>query len=246
MDSKNSGYRLHPKNDVPDLIRTRCYRLEPGRRRRLARPSAVLGEPIRVALSLSFGLGRSTCQGSFWMRSAWKNGLGRQGVPDALGGVRVKQVAGARSECRGGVAWVVHPAPLQRQAPAADAACELVPQSFQVLYAFVQPTAPAPRQQGPICTIRRPVLRQHRQCLANLVERKADTLTSLDKGHPTEGAAYKPATASGIALSIDQTLGLVEAKGRRRQPAPLRQPPNRQQVGLRGQFSKIMLDFKCT
>src|SRR5688500_3518298 len=136
------------------------------------------------------------------------------GAAPPRSGRRVDQAAGAGALPAHLVARVRHRAPVQRQAPAADAVAEVVAQVLQVADPGVEPLLPLPCQLQPVVPGRRAAVRQRREHPGDLRERDPDPLPDPDQRDPPERvAAVATLVAAGPAAG-DQPLLLVEVQRR--------------------------------
>ena len=108
----------------------------------------------------------------------------------------------------------------QRQAAAADASGQAVPQVLERADPLVEVAAPGRGQPGPVPRGGRPALGQRVQGGLDLGQRDADTLRGADERHPAQHGPRIAPLVAGRPAGGDQTPGLVEVqRGDRRAAA---------------------------
>jgi len=103
---------------------------------------------------------------------------------------------------------------VQRQASAADALSQPIPEALKLGNAFVDAAAPTAGELGPIRTFRDSPFGQLPQFYGDLVERHSDPLSEHDKSNPPEHCPLITAVARGGTLRLDQPFFFVEPKSR--------------------------------
>ena len=144
------------------------------------------------------------------------------------GALVTQDVAGAGAELGGDVVGVPDRARLERQAPAADAAVEVLTQPLQRRDLLVETWAPARRQVGPVVAVRRAPLGQQLERRLDLGERQPDLLGDADEADPAQHVGVIAAVIGVRPVRRDQPVFLVEPQGRRGDPGPGRDLPDRE------------------
>ena len=119
---------------------------------------------------------------------------------------------GSRTSRRRTIARIGKPAPIQREAAAANALCQSIAQQLKFANAPVDPDPPGFRQARPVSRRRNPAIREPVQLGADLGKREPDSLCENDEGDP---AQYRPPEAAltrfAVPFGSDQSSLLVEA-----------------------------------
>src|SRR5205823_14411739 len=103
---------------------------------------------------------------------------------------------------------------LQREASAADARVQPVPESDERIDLAVQAFAPGPRDLRPVGARRRPRGGQSRERRTHLVEREAHVLRSADESEAPQDTPLVAALTTFGPPREDQTFSLVEPQSR--------------------------------
>jgi hypothetical protein len=125
-----------------------------------------------------------------------------------------EQVARPGAEFGGGVPGVPEPAHGERQAPAPDAAGEVVAQPGEHCDLFVESRSPGLGEVSPIGGGRRARVGQLGERGTDLAERQPDALGGADEAHPAQHVGVVLAVPGDGALGADQPLVFVEPEGR--------------------------------
>ncbi len=120
------------------------------------------------------------------------------------------QVARPWTEVGGAVARVAEPAPVERQAAAADAGVELVAQALEEADALLQHRSPGGGKPLPVARAEAVVSGQGGQGLADLLESEPHPLGDLDERHPPEDGSAEPALPAVGPVRPDESPLLVE------------------------------------
>src|SRR5207248_3623761 len=110
-------------------------------------------------------------------------------------------------------------AAIDRQAAAADARGHPVADCLQRCNPTVEIVAPATREPFPVAAGRRSARRQRVERSADLLERDSRSSTGLDESDPPQDGTLVAPLVSARPLRREESLRLVEADRRRRNPA---------------------------
>src|SRR3954451_9859601 len=151
-------------------------------------------------------------------------------VTRSRAGAVADPVPRAGAEDGGAVAGVGEPAPVEREAAAADALGQAAPEAAELSDAVVDARAPGLREPVPVAPRGRAVGRQLGELVRDLIERQADLLGEDDERDAAEHRARVAAVAGSGALRGDEPALLVEAQRRRRHAAALRHLADRHEL----------------
>ena len=153
--------------------------------------------------------------------------LFRRTVPTPRRGRR-RAGSGRPGRLRGAVDRVEEAAGAEREAAAADAGGEVVADALEQRDALLDVVPPGAREALPVALRRRLAGGQQRQRGADRGQRDARRSARLDDGDAAQDGALVAALVAVASLRVDQPLGLVEAQGRGRDAAALRDLSDRQ------------------
>src|SRR5215207_4098033 len=120
----------------------------------------------------------------------------------------VEHVMRARTPLSRFIARIQQPARLQRQATTADAAREPVAQTLEHADLMLDAWTPRGRQALPVVLVRRAVVGQRRQRVADLLQGQPDLLRHPDERDATDGLTSEAALAAFGARGADEPLCL--------------------------------------
>src|SRR5690606_27106382 len=140
-----------------------------------------------------------------------------------LAGSVAEPEAGAGTVRGRRVAGVKDMATLQRETPTADAVVEAAPQPLEFRDARVHALRPQAGEPCPLRRARRAVRRERRERASDLLEREPHALGEHDeRDAPDHPAPIAPVPRRGPLREQEPAL-LIEAQGRRRDPAARRE-----------------------
>ena len=151
-----------------------------------------------------------------------------------------------RSTTRSGVPGVRQPAPVEREAAAADALGEAHAKALELGDARLDALGPAIRQSCPVRAVGHTTARQLRKLPADLLERQANPLGEDDERHPTDHRPGITAVPGPVPLGMNEVLPLVETQRGSRNATSFRNFPDCQNLSHAISLPHFPLDFKCT
>ena len=100
----------------------------------------------------------------------------------------------------------------EREATAADTTIQLIAETGKPLNAIVEIGSPAGGEPLPVGGGRGALIRQRRQCLADLGQGNSGALRDFDDGDPAQHFTGIEALVAAIAPALDESLCLVEVQ----------------------------------
>ena len=120
------------------------------------------------------------------------------------------QIVRAGAHCRGDVVGVPDPTRGQREAAAADACFQLIPEPGGEGDLLVQSRLPCPSQASPVARSRRSPARKRGERHRDLLKAQPDALRGADEAHAAQDIGGVSTMAGGAASRADQPVLLVE------------------------------------